>query len=140
MQTQLSGNPCFEVQCAMLGDINRSVIHFSLLCCLGQNHSVPSVTSQVNESCLIYTQMIPLEPLLCLFHTVQCSHSHEAPFVLAPAVPLFYFSDFSSLGESVVWDTNKIFFKLWADFTHDFQSGCCFRLVCRQHRSRASLW
>lgn len=68
--------------------------------------------------------MIPLEPLLYLFHTVRYSYSHEAPFVLAPAVLFFYLSDFFSLKENMVQDKNKIFFKLRTDFKCNFQTGC----------------
>lgn len=52
MQKQLSGNPYFGVQCTTLGDISRLVIHFFLSQCLGQNYSMPSVTSQVGEELL----------------------------------------------------------------------------------------
>lgn len=66
--------------------------------------------------------MIPLEPFLYLFHTVHCSHSREAPFVLAPAV--LFSTHQTSLNENTVQDKNKIFFKLQTDFTRDFQTGC----------------
>lgn len=124
MQTQLSGNPYFGVQCTTPGDINRLVIHVFLPCCLGQNCSMPSVTSQVNEE-LLHLHTDDSSGASPLF----ISHGVMQPFMwgsicTCSCCAFFYSSDFSSLNGNVVQDKNKIFFNLQTEFAHDFQTGC----------------
>lgn len=124
MQRQLSGNPYFGVQCTTLGDISRLVIHFFLSHCLGQNYSMPSVTSQVGEELLnLHTDdSSGASPLFISHSTLQLFTwgSVCACFCCA----FFYLSDFPSLKENMVQDKNKIFFKLQTDFKCNFQTGC----------------
>lgn len=123
MQTQLPVNPDFGVLCTMLWDINGLVTHFFLLCCLGQNYSMPSVTSLVSEGLLNLHRddSSGASPLFI-------SHSTLQPFTwgsicACSCCAFFCLSDFSSLNENMVQD-KKIFLKLQTDITHDFQIGC----------------